>query len=225
MSNDYGVTGTDPFAIAAGNVIFKGATRSSSLGSNTATDGLGENIPATDTSFGEKETITANYGVNVNTAITLAAFEAGGGVAIAFERLTVTLAKGTNAKLVANGHQHIGGTGSLHTARARDITVPAFPGFGTSLFGLTVGPAAASIQSATYTVELGHIDEDDGMGNWLCGASKGEKHTVSFEAIENTAWVVPSGWKRVEDSPTPSQSAGGFESTRFSIFKTVAGPA
>ena len=220
----FGVTNADPFGIAVANFKLNGVTRGSTLSSDTATDGLGEFIPATDIVFGEKENISTTYQAAVNGAVGVLTAAVGADAAVALESVSINTVKGVRATGSASGHQHIGGTNTVHNDRERTVTFPAFNGFGASDFGLDLGVPASSLQAGSYRIDVGHSDESDADGNFLCGASHGEKHTASFEAIDATAWTVPTGWKRVEDTPTPSQAEGKFETTKLTIFKTVAGP-
>lgn len=224
-AHSYGAPGTDPLGIAAANFALVDVQRGEALNSDTATDGLGEHVPASDIAFGGKESINTQYLAQVNGAVGVLTFTAGADEAIAVESLTITTTKGARATGSGTGHQHIGGTGTVHNDRTRTVTAYAFNGFGASDFGLTIGVPATSLQSGTLKIEIGHMDEDDAAGNWLCGASKGEKHTVSFEAIDPTEWSTPSGWTKVEDTPNLSSGAQKFETTKASFFKTIAGPA
>ena len=221
----FGAPATDPLGIAVANFALIDAPRRSTLSSDTAKDGMGEYVPATDIAFGQKETINCSYEAQVNGAVGVLTATVGSQDAIAIDSISIQTTKGARATGSATGHQHIGGTGTAHNDSERTVTLLAFNGFGASTFGLTIGVPSTSLQSASYKVDVGHTDEEDAAGNWLCGASHGERHVVSFEAIDETAWSTPAGWIRIGDTPNPTGGAGKFVSTSASFFKTVAGPA
>ena len=220
----FGVTAADPYGLADADLALVALPRGTTSSTDCADNGLGEYAPASQTSFGKKQSLNATYKAQITGAISGKTLTAGGATAIAAERITINTTKGARATVQIAGHKHIGGTGSAHNALGRTVTLPSFNGFGTSLFGLAVGVPAASVQSASYDVSLGHFDDDDGAGNFLCGSVAGEKHTASFEAVDETNWIIPSGW--VEEAGNPDgesdQSNAGHGRRKLTIAKYVA---
>ena len=204
-NHTFGVTSSDPFGVATTDFILVGLAPTNSLNVAIADNATGEYVTASQKSYGERRGLAASYKAVVITAIADIEIAAGAGTAAALESVSISTAKGTHATGSAKGHEHVGGTNANHNTRARTVTIPGFSGFGSSLFGLSVGVPAASIQSATYTVELGHTDAEDKNGNFLAGIEHGEKHTVSFDAIDETTWTVPEGW-------VASEKTNGIES-------------
>jgi len=225
MSNHtFGVVSADPLGIATEDFILVGTSPVVSLGVAIAEDGLGEFVAASQKTYGAKKAISNSYkSVSIGA---IAAIEAAVGEAaeVAVETISISTAKGAHATGSASGHSHIGGTNSDHNDSERTVTVPSFAGFGASDFGL-VGllVPAASLQSATYTIEIGHTDADNNVGNFLAGQCHGEKHTATFEAIDETDWGIPAGWVAAENMPTGESIEGNkqFHSRRLTIVKHV----
>lgn len=220
----FGVTAADPYGLADSDLALITLPRGTTSSTDCADNGLGEYAPASQVSFGKKQSLPATYKAQISGAISGKSLTVGGDEAIAVERITINTAKGARATVTIAGHKHIGGTGTAHNDLGRTVALPSFNGFGTSAFGLTVGVPAASLQSATYDVAFNHFDDDDGLGNFLCGSVVGEKHTASFEAVDETAWVIPSGW--IEEAGNPDgesdQSNAGHGRRKLTIVKFVA---
>ena len=93
-----------------------------------------------------------------------------------------------------------------------------------SAFGLGIGVPAASLQSGSYAIAINHTDDDDAVGNFLCGTCHGEKHTASFEAVDETNWTIPDGW--VEEAGQPNgesdQANNAHGRRKLTIVKYVA---
>lgn len=227
MTHTFGVTSSDPFGIATEHFILKGLSPSIEYNTPIADDAAGEYVSASQKSVGGKQSIAATYGSVVITEVgAIEIATAGEAAAVALESVTISTSKGNHATGSASGHSHIDGTGTNHNGTTRIITIPTFAGFGASLFGLSVGVPESSIQSSSYTVELGHTDDDDKDGNFLCGTCHGEKHTATFEAVDETAWTVPEGW--VLASKTPDSSSIEVNNAHMrrvaSFVKFVNGP-
>lgn len=225
-THTFGVTGSDPFGIATADFVLKGISPSIAYTAAIADDTVGEYVSASQKSVGGKQTIGATYGSVSISAISAIEITAGSAAANALESVTVSTSKGAHATGSASGHSHVGGTNTDHNDTERTLTIPSFAGFGASAFGLTLGVPEASLQSSSYTIELGHTDVDNNLGNFLAGACHGEKHTVTFEAVDETAWSTPEGWTLQEKTPDASsiESNNGFMSRRASFVKYVDGP-
>lgn len=140
------------------------------------------------------------------------------------DEVTVSTAKGQKARLALRAHAHrktAAGTIQIHqeAARVGASDIPRFGGFGASAFGFSLGVAAASLQSGSYTVRFLHKDADDEEGNWLCGKTYGAVAAAKFEAIDDTDWIVPSGWTRVRAGEAERNAAFGRRT--LSIEKTL----
>ena len=225
-THTFGVTGSDPFGIATADFVLKGISPNISYNPVIADDGVGEYVAASQKSVGGKQTIGATYGSVIITAVAAIEITAGSAAAAALESVTVSTSKGAHATGSATGHSHVGGTNSNHNDTERTLTIPSFAGFGASNFGLTLGVPEASLQSSSYTIELGHTDDDDKDGNFLAGTCHGEKHTATFEAVDETAWSTPSGWVLQEKTPDASsiESNTGHMRRRATFVKYIDGP-
>ena len=221
MAHTLGVTTADPFGIADDNLALVKLDQPENADNDAADNSVGEFVPASQIAFGATTNITANYKAQINGSITVEPTL--GGSATALLSLEINTTKGARTTATANGHAHVGGTGSTHEDSGRAATVPSFNGFGASAFGLTLGPAAAELQSGRYRVEIMHEDDDDASGNFLCGSSFGEKHTASFEAVSDTPFVAPEGWLRVDKGP--SEGNRSHKRQTMTIVKYVAAPA
>ena len=223
-AHPFGVTAADPYGLADADLALISLGRGTTASTDAADDGLGEYAPASQVSFGKKQAIPATYKAQITGAVSGKTLTVGGAAAVAVERITINTAKGARATVAIAGHKHIGGTGTVHNDHARTVSLPSFNGFGTSTFGLSLGVPASSLQSASYDVAFNHFDDDDGTGNFLCGSVVGEKHTASFEAVDETAWTIPNGW--VEEAGQPDgesdQSNAGHGRRKLTIVKYVA---
>ena len=223
-THPFGVTASDPYGLSDSDIKFISLGRGTSSSTDAADDENGEYAPASQISFGKKQSLPANYKAQISGAISGKSVTTGGDDAVAAESITIATTKGARATVAISGHKHIGGTGTVHNDKGRTIALPSFNGFGASAFGLSLGVPAASLQSGTYAIALGHTDDDDADGNFLCGTTHGEKHTASFEAVDETAWTVPEGW--IEEAGQPDgesdQANNAHGRRRLTIVKYVA---
>ena len=223
-THPFGVTASDPYGLADSDLALVSLGRGTSSSTDAADDSDGEYAPASQVSFGKKQSLPANYKAQINGAISGKSVDVGADEPVAAESITINTAKGARATVQIAGHKHLGGTGTNHNDNARTIALPTFSGFGASNFGLTLGVPTSSLQSGVYTISIGHTDDDDYQGNFLCGTSHGEKHTASFEAVDETNWSIPSGW--IEEAGQPDgesdQSNAGHGRRRLTIVKYVA---
>lgn len=223
-AHPFGVTATDPYGLADTDLALVSLGRGTASSSDCADDEAGEYAPASQVSFGKKQSLPASYKAQVSTSISGKTVTTGGDDAVAAETIAINTAKGARATVSINGHKHIGGTGTAHNALDRVVSLPTFKGFGASAFGLSIGVPAASLQFGTYEIALGHTDDDDADGNFLCGSTHGEKHTASFEAVDETPWTIPEGW--VEEGGQPDsesdQANNAHGRRRLTIVKYVA---
>lgn len=190
----FGVTASDPFDFADENYALVSLDRGTSSSVDAADNGEGEYHPQSQISFGKKQNLSATYKAQVSGAISARELLAGTPTPVALETIEISTAKGARTTVTANGHKHIGGTNTNHNNLLRTLAIPQHRGFGASSFGLEIGVPAASLQSGTYTITIGHTDDDDADGNFLCGSSHGEVHRARFEAIDETSWTIPTGW-------------------------------
>lgn len=222
-THTFGVTSADPFGIATASFALMGITPVISLDPVIADDARGEFVAASQKSVNAVNRIGTTYKSQVLTAIASITATAGAADPTALESVTVTTTKGVHATGSASGHLHVGGTNSDHNASSRTVTIPEFAGFGASAFGLSIGVPEASLQSSSYTIEIGHTDDQDNGGNFLCGTSHGEKHTATFEAVDETDWTIPSGWIASENMPDGEsiEANNAHMRRRFTIVKHV----
>jgi len=223
-THPFGVTASDPYGLADSDLALVSLGRGTSSSTDAADDAAGEYVPDSQIAFGKKQSLSAGYKAQISGSISGKTVEVGGGVAVAVESIVINTAKGARATVQISGHKHLGGTGTNHNDHARTVVLPAFNGFGASAFGLTLGVPAASLQSSSYSIAIGHTDDDDADGNFLCGTSHGEKHTASYEAVDETNWSIPSGW--IEEAGQPNgesdQANNAHGRRKLTIVKYVA---
>lgn len=223
-THPFGVTASDPYGLADSDLKLISLGRGTSSSTDAADDEVGEYAPASQVSFGKTQSLSANYKAQINGDISGKTLTAGAAQPGAAESLTINTAKGTRATVAISGHRHIGGTGTNHNDNGRTVALPTFRGFGTSVFGLSIGVPAASLQSGTYEITFNHTDDDDADGNFLCGTTHGEKRKASFEAVDETDWTIPEGW--VEEAGQPDgesdQANNAHGRRRLTIVKYVS---
>ncbi len=221
MEHSFGVLTPDPFGIASANLALLSLGQPVNASTDVADNNVGEFAPASQIAFGAIKNISAGYKAQINGAISVS--PSLGGKAIALILFEVSTSKGARATASASGHSHIDGTGTNHEDSGRTATVPGFNGFGASAFGLSLGVDPSELQSGTYRVEIMHEDDDDNVGNFLCGSSYGEKHTATFEAVSDTPFTVPEGWLREDNGPSEGNTA--HKRQTLTIVKFVAAPS
>lgn len=140
---------------------------------------------------------------------------------IAVTNISISTSKGAKSTMSVTAHKHLDCGGRSHTLKGggRATTIPAFPGFGAGTFGLELGVPASSLQSGNYTIEFMHTDEDAADGSFLCGITHGEKHTATFEAIDETEWTIPQGW--IDESKGDNESNTQHRRRTLTISKYV----
>ncbi|MBQ7252636.1 MAG: hypothetical protein IJS32_08560 [Kiritimatiellae bacterium] len=192
----FGVSASDPFGIADASLVLSELQQSTAYTTAIANAGDGEFIPGSQKGLINGQTsLSATYRSATVGTIPARSLTAGGASPSALTGLSISTQAGQHATVSASGHAHVAGTGTNHNARLRAIELPAFDGFGASDFGLGIGVTPAYLQSGTFTVEIGHTDEVDKDGNFLCGTSHSCKYTAEFEAVDDSvAWTCPSGW-------------------------------
>lgn len=146
----------------------------------------------------------------------------GGDGTCCLDEIAIHTAKGEKSTLTVSAHMHrkpVNGSLAIQqhqTVSGQHYSLPAFAGFGVSTFGLSsLGVAAASLQSGTYTIKFLHADADGLDGNYLCGKTYGAVATASFEAIDDTDWNTPSGWTRKADGSADSNTVHGRRTATF----------
>lgn len=223
-THPFGVTASDPYGLADSDLALITLGRGTTASTDAADNGLGEYVPASQVSFGKKQSLPASYKPQINGSISGKSINVGGATPVACESITISGSKGARASVAITGHKHIGGTGTDHNDNMRVVGLPAFNGFGCSLYGLTVGVPLASMQTSSYAIAFNHTDDDDYQGNFLCGTTHGEKHTASFEAVDETNWAIPAGW--VEEGGQPNgesdQANQAHGRRKLTIVKYVA---
>ena len=190
----------DPLGVASvlSDFTLVQVTDGSTKNDAVVADELGEFIPDSQVIFGEKVEHVCEYECHIKT-------EAGSlditseFAAVALTAVAVKTAKGVHARITVTGHYHVGGTSVAHVANVRTITTPAFLGFGaTDMCGSAI--ATTDVQSADWSLTLGHVDADNNNGDFLCGRSQGATIEASVEAITETPPAEPSGWAKVTSS-------------------------
>lgn len=204
------------------NMVAESVNVTTSEQTDVTQDEGGEYITSSVAKFGKREeaqiTLKSNkttaYGTQTNNfALT--------GCPYAVTNISISTSKGAKSTMSVTAHKHLNCNNRMHTNKGvgRATTIPEFPGFGAGTFGLTLGVPASSLQSGTYTIEFLHTDEDAADGSFLCGITHGEKHTATFEAIDETVWEIPQGW--VEESQGDNESNTQHRRRTLTISKYV----
>jgi hypothetical protein len=135
----FGVTAADPYGLADADLALVALPRGTTSSTDCADNGLGEYAPASQTSFGKKQSLNATYKAQITGAISGKTLTAGGATAIAVERITINTTKGARATVQIAGHKHIAAP-VRRTMRLANGDAPDFNGFGTSCSALPSAP-------------------------------------------------------------------------------------
>lgn len=177
----------------------------------------GEFVPESIAKFNEKIDYTANYESKTNDEITLSATVGTGDISI--DGISISTKAGAKASASVKAHAH--GTGT-HQARSRTIAIPAFDGWGASLFGMEIGVDESCIQSSSYDVSLSHKDQGDNVGGHKIGITHGETHTAKFDYISDSEPTDVSGWTMTNTQDSPKLTRDGFCAGSVTYIKYVA---
>lgn len=225
MANTYGVE-SDPFGLA-GEVgkleKFQCVrVRSSTQKDNAVVrDDKGEFIPDTDKTFNEREELTAEYEPIENGAVGGGVIAVGGATALAITRVAIATTGTGHVKVTVTGHQH---GASLHTANARDLTLPAFNGFGGANFLALTGVTDAEVQQSSWDAEIGHDDKQNNVGDFLAGRSQGVKLTASVDAVSDAEPALPAETEWLSDG-IDKQKGQDFWTVSAKAHQHLAAPA
>lgn len=171
----------------------KGVASTTSRDSAVHVDASGEYVNATDVSFNTREEIQVEYEANETGAV------GGGAIAVivgayAVTAIAIRTTSTGHARVTITAHQHTGGTSANHIANARTITLPTFNGFGAADF-MTSGLTSTDLQSGDWSASINHVDRQNNVGNFLCGAATGVKIDASARAVADSIPTSnPSGW-------------------------------
>lgn len=204
-TNTFGAT--DPLGLANANWDYVESPVDDSKDAAVAKGHAGEYIPGTHTTFNQKQEVRCKYVAKVlgavePPAVTLGADDAGG--------WHITGAKLSSSNtghltLEVTAHKHIGGQQAVHVANPHLIEWPTVNGFGCfDPMGTNITPA--QMQTSSFDASIEHVDDQDHVGNFLCGRSQGLKVTGSIEAVTDvTAPTLGAGWKQT----SANQKRGG----------------
>jgi hypothetical protein len=212
-------SGTSPFTCMSSSDWAMSDTDSPfTYQSHITVDNDGEYCTSSLHTFGGRTDIVANYEAKTVSAIdvSLSAGEAGD---IAYDSISISTNSGAKATASIKAHQHDSGT---HLARARTVTIPSFNGWGASLFGMDIGVDAECIQSGSYEVALGHVDQPNNEGDNLVGITCKETHTATFNYVSDTAPTTVTGWTITNKPDGFSKNREGFCTGTVTYVKHVA---
>lgn len=191
--------------------------------SDVTRDEDGENIPSSVAKFGKREEVQITLKSNKTTAYAAQTsnFSLTGAYDRAVTNITINTSKGAKSTMSITAHKHLDCSTRTHTLKGggRATEIPTFPGFGAGTFGLELGVPASSLQTATYSIEFDHTDDDAADGSFLCGITHGETHTATLEAIDETDWTVPQGWH--EESQGDNEASTAHRRRTLTIKKYV----
>lgn len=189
MANTFG-TGTDPLGLSLTNFTIVSDGGASSKDSAVSQNGTGEYLPDTHKTFNEKNEITVEYEANDLGAVGGFTIPLGGD-SISITSVRIRTQSTGMSRLTITGHKH---GSSSHVSNARTLTAPAFNGWGATDF-IGIGVSEIEVQSGEWSAEIGHVDKQNNVGDFLCGRSQGVKITASTSAISDTEPVEPEDWK------------------------------
>lgn len=229
----FGVTSTDPFAsigiTTSWGIDFAliSLDHPESQTPVVADDPKGEYVTESAKTIDGKINHSATYKAQENdTLMEDVSISVGAGTAVAVESMTITCNKGEFAQVQVSGHEHVGGSRATHNNTARDVPLPKIAAFGATNFGYELGVPEAAIQSATWQMNAGHTDDQDKDGNFLCGTTHGITLTMTFEAIDPTAWSLTTleadDWIWTEKGNSESNTT--HQSKRLTVVKYIGGP-
>ena len=125
-------------------------------------------------------------------------------------------------KLTVNCHRHDANSHAEDSCRTYTPSLAAIPvtefgcpaDFGAA-FKLTTG-AVVDLRSATYAVQVSHIDELSRVGEELAGENRDGRETLSVELTgAATSEDYTSSWDQVDDGVTPTNSGATASSFTF----------
>ncbi len=123
--------------------------------------------------------------------------------------------------LTLNLHKHDNGTsheeGSCRTYTP-SLTVAA--GFGVERtpggFALGIGDTAIGMAGFTYSLQVTHQDELDGVGNWLAGENRDGAESVEIQLTGKGATITPiAGWDKPGAGDARSNTAAETDSASY----------
>lgn len=231
----FGVTEStfDPIGLSSSLWDLISYSEPNSRSAVVADDKVGEYRPDSARAIDAKANISATWRAvdSGTTADRSIEFEVGSATPEAVDSVTITCNKGEFAQIAVQAHKHIGGSRTNHNDTERSIQLPTFPSFGATNFGISLGTdfPVAAIQSSTLTINVGHTDDQDKDGNFLCGTSHGVTMTVHIEAIDPTNWATDetfktAGWIVTEKDGKPIQSNTAHQSRTITLVKYLGGP-
>ena len=199
-THTFGVTGSDPFGIATADFVLKGIAPSETYTPSSRTMALASTFPPPE-ERGRQTTIDATYGSVVITAVSAIEITAGSAAGGAGVRHRLTN-KGTHATGTARGHSHVGGELQPQRHHA-DLDHPSFAGSWRIGVRFDFGRSRGQPPSSSYTIELGHTDEDDKDGNfWPAPATA---RSTDLRGRGRNGLVNALGWVLAYDK-TPDAS-------------------
>ena len=216
--------GTNPFAFISSDYwTLTDQNSDKSFSSQITTGNDGEFVPDSVKTFGEKIDMGANYESITNGTISMGSMPVGAEGEVAVDGISVATKTGSKATASVKAHKHGSGT---HMGRVRSITIPSFNGWGASDFGYDIGIDTECVQSGTYDVSFGHVDQPDNNGENLIGITRQETHTMKFDYVSDTAPEDISSsdeeWIMTNCPDTATKSRDGFVSGSVTYVRYVA---
>ena len=228
----FGVTSNDPFASIGittnWGIVFEMISHDhpESQTPVVADDANGEYVTESAKPIDGRINHSATYKAQENDTDAGGTISVGAGTAVAIDSMTITCNKGDFAQVQVSGHEHVGGSRSVHNNTARNVPYPTFPAFGATNFGYDLGVPEAAIQSATWQMSAGHTDDQNKDGNFLCGTTHGIQLTMTFTAIDPTAWsltaLVADDWIWTEKGAPESSTT--HQTKTLTVIKYIGGP-
>ncbi len=221
MANNFGAV--DLFGLANASFVCIEADDGMESENDVGADNMGSFLADTDYVFNRKRVVSVTYQANTITGALMFPTVVLGGE---MNDYTLTAARiemdnKSRLRLTIDGHLHedVDGDGG-HLVNTHTVAFPSIShGFGCSLL---VGGniPEEGIQRATWSIEIGHVDEDGNLGNQFIGRSQGVRVEATLEAVSDVEPTVDAAWK-LDSFQKPRTNAGMYR-VSLSAHKVLA---
>lgn len=202
--------GTSPFSFISSTAwCMSDQSADTTYQTNVTVCNDGEYVPASVVAFGGKTEVSANYEAKEPDEIDMGTITVGTDDDLAIDSISISTKQGAKATVSVRAHKHTSGN---HMARARTVGLPVLNGWGASDFGNTTGVDLECIQSGTYDVSFGHVDQPNNAGMHLIGITRQETHTMKFDYVSDSVPAEISGWTMTNTPDSETKSRDGFVS-------------
>lgn len=187
-------------------------------------DEVGEYIPSTHHNHNPRTNFEGEYKCKIRTEVSAIVIPVATNDLFTITGAVLVQVNNNYAVVKISAHEHPDALGdNEHLDRSRNITIPAFLGFGANDH-LDVFDSELDVQRSEYSITIGHTDDANNIGNHLVGCSHGESHTCTVEAITDETPADPDAPWKVREKRTPRLNTAQYRAI-ITANKLVAGPA